>query len=58
MMFSGVVRYLIQKCVVGGRIMTRGNKNMADKELEDLDGVSLYPSALNEMLAFLMGKQK
>jgi len=56
---SGNIREFIQKCVVGGRVMTRENKPVHAKGvIEDFDGVSLYPSALNRMDGFLKGTPK
>lgn len=56
---SGVVREFIQQCVVGGRTMCRDNKKWAvEKELDDLDGCSLYPSAMYRIDGYLMGKPK
>lgn len=53
---SGVPRDFIQKCVVGGRCMTRDNKKWhVMEELDDLDGVSLYPSAIAKLPGFLKG---
>lgn len=56
---SGVARDFIQKCVVGGRCMTRRNEKFRiNHDVDDFDGVSLYPSAMNRMDGFLMGKPK
>jgi len=56
---SGNVREFIQKCVVGGRVMTRENRRVhAVGEIADFDGVSLYPSALARMPGFLKGTPK
>lgn len=60
---NGIARYFIQKTNAGGRCMTRQNKkyNITD-ELNDFDGVSLYPSAINrlanELGGYLKGKPK
>ena len=63
---SGVPRHFIQRCVVGGKTMTRHNKKFAvdepDRPIADFDGVSLYPSAMrrltDEVGGFLMGRPK
>lgn len=56
---SGVARDFIQKCVVGGRCMTRRNEKFSVKhDVDDFDGVSLYPSAMSRMDGFLKGKPK
>lgn len=56
---SGVPREFIQKCVVGGRCMTRANKKYHCKvKIQDFDAVSLYPSAMYQMKGFLKGKPK
>jgi hypothetical protein len=60
---SGVPRHFIQRCVVGGKTMTRHNKKMIvddpDRPIADFDGVSLYPSAMrrisDELGGFLKG---
>jgi hypothetical protein len=56
---SGVVRLFIQKCLVGGRCMTRNNKRFeVNKKVQDFDAVSLYPSAMVRSDGFLKGKPK
>ena len=63
---SGVPRHFIQRCVVGGKTMTRHNRKFAvddpDRPIADFDGVSLYPSAMrrltDEVGGFLMGRPK
>ena len=56
---AGVPRQFIQKCVVGGRCMTRDNKKWkTEKKVSDFDAVSLYPSAMSRMDGFLQGKPK
>ena len=60
---SGSQLQFIQKCMVGGRTMTRNNKpyiwtGNKKKQLDDLDAVSLYPSAMKRMGGYLMGKPK
>jgi hypothetical protein len=53
---GGVVRGFIQKCVVGGRVMCARNKmNKVCEDVADYDGVSLYPSAMNELGGVLQG---
>lgn len=57
--FSGVIRLFIQKCLVGGRCMTRNNERFkVNKEVQDFDAVSLYPSAMVRLDGFLKGKPK
>lgn len=56
---SGVPRQFIQKCVVGGRCMTRDNKKwITKKKVADFDAVGLYVSAMARMAGFLQGKPK
>jgi len=56
---SGQAREFIQRCLVGGRTMTRDNKKWHIKEkLQDFDGVSLYPSAMAELDGVLKGTPK
>ena len=57
---SGVPRHFIQKCVVGGRCMTAQNKKWIKRNsnISDFDAVSLYPSAMNRMDGYLIGKPK
>lgn len=56
---SGVARDFIQKCVVGGRCMVKNNEQFKiNHEVDDFDGVSLYPSAMHRMEGLLMGKPK
>ncbi len=56
---SSVARDFIQKCVVGGRCMTRNNEKFKiNHDVDDFDGVSLYPSAMNRIDGFLKGKPK
>ena len=55
---SGIPREYIQKCLVGGRTMTRSNKKFEVKsKIVLLDANSLYPSAISEM-GYLQGKPK
>lgn len=57
--FAGTPRLFMQKCVKGGRCMTRANKKyLVNKVLNDFDAVSLYPSAMARMEGFLKGKPK
>jgi len=57
---SGVPRHFIQNCVVGGRCMTAKNvkHRKMNCKISDFDAVSLYPSAMNRMDGFLMGRPK
>ena len=57
---SGVVREYIQKCLVGGRTMTRDNKpNLKlNCDIVDYDACSLYPSAMYRMKGFVKGLPK
>lgn len=56
---SGQAREFIQRCVVGGRTMCRDNKKwVVNEKVQDLDAVSLYPSAIYNMEGFLKGKPK
>ena len=56
---GGVVRAFIQKCVSGGKVMTRNNeKNIVKEAVADYDAVSSYPSAMDEMAGILKGKPK
>ena len=59
-MLSGVPRHFIQQCVVGGRCMTANNEKhrRMNCKISDFDAVSLYPSAMNRMDGFLMGRPK
>jgi hypothetical protein len=56
---TGIPREFIQKCIVGGRCMTRDNQKFhITEELADFDAKSLYPSAMNRMDGFLKGTPK
>lgn len=56
---SGVPRDFIQRCIVGGRTMTCRNEKIKVKhEVDDFDGVSLYPSAMKRIPGFLKGLPK
>lgn len=59
-MLNGVVREFIQLCMVGGRTMcANNNKDMVEGErLSDFDAVSLYPSAMERLGGYLLGKPK
>ena len=53
----------IQRCVVGGRVMTANNKTIIIQEsdncsVDDFDAVSLYPSAMERLPGFIRGKSK
>ena len=62
---KGVCREFINKALVGGRTMLCENKKQicgmnydkfSHKKIADFDAVSLYPSAMESMPGFLMGK--
>jgi len=56
---SGQAQHFIRQAVVGGRTMTKCNKSYhTNKQLQDLDAVSLYPSAVVELDGFVKGKPK
>ena len=56
---SGSQLLFIQKTMVGGRTMMSENKKYKlDVELDDLDAVSLYPSAMSRMGGYLQGTPK
>ena len=56
---SGVVRAFIQKCVYGGKVMTRRNEKFSiNTNTADYDCTSEYPSAMAEMKGVLMGSPK
>lgn len=56
---AGIPREFIQKCVVGGRTMTRDNKKWKTTGLlDDFDACSLYPSAIRRLNGFLKGCPK
>ncbi len=55
----GNVREFIQRCMVGGRTMTKQNiKQKVYDALQDVDATSLYPSAMNRLEGYLLGKPK
>ena len=54
--FSGVVRAFIQRCIVGGRTMTRNNKKyIVNIDCQDFDAKSCYPSAMYRLGKMLGG---
>lgn len=56
---SGVVREFISRCNVGGRVMCRNNEpSCVEEDLDDLDAVSLYPSAMVLCPGYLKGAPK
>jgi hypothetical protein len=56
---QGVLREYTQRPVVGGRVMIAENKPCATTcKMVDIDGVSLYPSAMVRMEGFPKGKAK
>ena len=56
---AGIPRAFIQKCVYGGKVMTRRNeKFIIEKDTADYDCTSEYPSAMAEMEGVLKGKPK
>ncbi len=60
---KGIPREFIQRCIIGGRVMTNSNKIISEEEcISDLDGVSLYPSAMDrldkDLGGFLKGTPK
>ena len=56
---SGVPRDFIQRCVVGGRCMTRRNKKFEiDTDTDDFDAVALYTSGMIRLDGFLKGLPK
>ena len=47
---NGIARYFIQKSVIGGRCMAaENNMYVINKQLNDFDAVSLYPSAMKRL---------
>ena len=56
---AGVPRAFIQKCLVGGRCMSRDNEKCCLKgRINDFDAVSLYPSAMVRLGGYLQGAPK
>ena len=56
----GVPRAFIQRCIVGGRTMIAKNEkiHLQNKIINDFDAVSLYPTGMERMEGFLLGKPK
>ena len=53
---AGRPQNFIQKCVVGGRCMTKQNKKWkVEGKINDFDAVSLYPSAMKRFSGILKG---
>jgi hypothetical protein len=49
----------IRRCTVGGRTMCAENKQaVVTTDVQDLDGVSLYPSAMKRLGGYLKGRPK
>jgi hypothetical protein len=56
---GGVPQIFIQRSLVGGRTMCAKNEKITKNEIiNDFDAVSLYPSAMDRMDGFLLGKPK
>lgn len=57
---SSYVREFQQRCMVGGRTMTRRNKkyHLKNVKIADFDGISLYPSSQSRLGGYLMGRPK
>lgn len=56
---GGVPQIFIQRSLVGGRTMCARNEKIVKNEIiNDFDAVSLYPSAMDRMDGFLLGKPK
>lgn len=57
---SSYVREFQQRCMVGGRTMTRKNEkyHLQNVRVSDFDAVSLYPSAMARLGGYLKGKPK
>jgi hypothetical protein len=56
---SGAVLQFIKRCTVGGRTMCAENKqSVVTTDVQDLDGVSLYPSAMKRLGGYLKGRPK
>lgn len=60
--FSGLPREFIQNSIVGGRTMSCNNQqintllNPIQKIINDMDAVSLYPSAMSRIEGFIQGE--
>ncbi len=59
-MVNGVVREFIQLCMVGGRTMCANNQKQYQSgvKIDDYDACSLYPSAMERLGGFLLGRPK
>ena len=59
-MVNGVVREFIQLCMVGGRTMCANNEKQYQSgvKIDDYDACSLYPSAMERLGGFLLGRPK
>ncbi len=58
-MLRGSIRAFVQNFTVGGRVMCKDNiKWHIKEEIEDFDGVSLYPSAMARIPGFPLGDPK
>jgi len=56
---GGEQREFIQRSLVGGRTMCRENKKWrTNRNIDDFDAVSLYPSAMKRLIGYLMGNPK
>ena len=56
---SGVMQQFISRCVVGGRVMTKSNKQyLVKRNISDFDACSLYPSAMHFKDGLLEDKPK
>jgi len=56
---NGIAREFIQKCMVGGRTMCAENiKHKVNRNLDDFDAVSLYPSAMERLGGYCKGLPK
>ena len=56
---TGVARDFIQRCVVGGRVCVSNNEaKVVHGKIADLDGVSLYPSAIYGLKGYPKGSAK
>lgn len=57
--FAGYPRQYFQNCAKGGRVMMANNeKGIINKDLEDIDFTSLYPSAMSRIPGFEKGLPK
>ena len=54
---SSVPREFIMKCIEGGRVMCANNEKISiEEDVDDVDGISLYPSSMNRLGGYLRGK--